>query len=491
MMPMPTAALPFLADDDLARLSACGAEIRARRGDVLLKAGEATTALLLVLEGEIAIERDGVTIAHCGPGEVLGEISMLEDAAASATARAEQDARVIRVPRVALEALLASHEQLAARFYRSLAVRLAGRARRLTAQLSRLNSALSRERHRHIGELAGAAVPMPLVDALAAVQTDAARLASELARLPAASRSGAAVAALCERVVGLADTYTGEARILEMGWADLMGFTDLNRLRVGVGNHIERASHSLFSTSATLARGSRRSSVGAADYETAQMIARPVPSGDGVLGPLVDAWFLERPLCKLRRAAARDIHAWLVAEAKPAPLRACAVGGGTFAEALDAVEDAPPGHLYATCIDLDPERIRRARAEALDGGLGDRTSFLCADVIELARGGPESGLAPQDRIYSLELLETLEDADVVTVLDWAHAHLVPGGSARFLSVAPELGDLRWLTYVMGWPLRARSAAELGALAARSRFATAGQVTPLGDRAGLLLSIERA
>jgi len=95
-MSTPTAPLPFLGDDDLARLYACGAEVQARRGEILIREGEMTTALLLVIEGEIAIETDGVAIAHCGPGEVLGEISMLEDAAASATARAEQDARVRR-----------------------------------------------------------------------------------------------------------------------------------------------------------------------------------------------------------------------------------------------------------------------------------------------------------------------------------------------------------------------------------------------------------
>lgn len=289
----------------------------------------------------------------------------------------------------------------------------------------------------------------------------------------------------------MVDTYTEEARLLEMSWADLTCFTDFNRLRMGVGNHIQRASHSLFSTSATLARASRRSSMGAVDYETAQMIARPNPFGDGVLGPLVDEWFLDRPLCKLRRAASQQIHAWLVEEAQSAPLRVCAVGGGTFAEALDAIEDAPPAHLYVTCIDLDAERIRRVRTEALDGGLGDWTSFLCADLVELARGGPEASLAMQDRFYSLELLETLEDADVVTVFDWTYTHLAPGGSARFLSVAPELGDLRWLTYVMGWPMQARSAAELQALATRSAFATEGQVTPLSDGAGLMLNLQRA
>lgn len=483
-------ALPhFLEAEDLARIYACGTEVQARRGEILIREGETATALLFILEGEVAIESDGMAISHCGPGEVLGGISLFEGAV-SVTTRVEQDARVIRIPRAELEALLAVNDRLAARFYRTLGARLVMRGRHLVAQVSRLSDIIARERNRQLGELAGAAVPLPLVDALTVIQTDAVRLASEVARQPAQERSTAAVTALCERVVALVDTYTDEARILEMGWADLTGFTELKRLRVGVGNHIQRASYSLFSASATLARAPRRSSSGAVDYETAQMIARPIPAGDGALGPLVDAWFLERPLCKLRRAAAREFYAWLVAEANQAPLRVCAVGGGTFTEALDAIEDAPPGHLYVTCIDLDAERIRRVRTDALDGGLLAQTSFLCADVIELARGGPEAGLAKQERIYSLELLEALEDAEVVTVLDWVHGHLAPGGWARFLSVAPELPDLRWLTYLMGWPLQARSAAELQALAARSRFGKAGQVTSLCDGAGLLLTIQR-
>lgn len=78
--------------------------------------------------------------------------------------------------------------------------------------------------------------------------------------------------------------------MLEVGWADLAGLTDLNLLRVGVGNHIQQASHALLSTSATLARGSMRTSTGAVHYQTAQMSARTIPASDCVLGPLVDEW---------------------------------------------------------------------------------------------------------------------------------------------------------------------------------------------------------
>lgn len=86
------------------------------------------------------------------------------------------------------------------------------------------------------------------------------------------------------------------------------------------------------------------------------------------------------------------------------------------------------------------------------------------------------------------LLEVLDDADVVKVFDWAHGHLAAGGSARLVSVAPQLGDLRCLTYVMGWPLQARSAAEREGLASRSRFASPGQVIPLANDVGLMLTL---
>jgi len=94
-MSTPTAPLPFLGEDDLALLHACGAEIQARRGEILIREGETTTDLLLAVEGVIAIETDGVAIAHCGPGEVWGEISMLEDAAASATAVKTERRRIM------------------------------------------------------------------------------------------------------------------------------------------------------------------------------------------------------------------------------------------------------------------------------------------------------------------------------------------------------------------------------------------------------------
>jgi hypothetical protein len=52
-MSTPAAPLPFLGDDDLAQLPACGTEVKARRGEILIQDGETTTALLLIMRGNL------------------------------------------------------------------------------------------------------------------------------------------------------------------------------------------------------------------------------------------------------------------------------------------------------------------------------------------------------------------------------------------------------------------------------------------------------
>lgn len=52
-MSTPAAPLPFLGDEDLARFPAGGTEFKARRGEILIQAGETTTALLLIMRGNL------------------------------------------------------------------------------------------------------------------------------------------------------------------------------------------------------------------------------------------------------------------------------------------------------------------------------------------------------------------------------------------------------------------------------------------------------
>jgi hypothetical protein len=84
-------------------------------GETLTVEGQPPTHLVFVASGRVGIDTGGRRVAECGPGAYVGEMSLIDDGTASATARVEGAARVWRIPMARLEALRQSHpEQTAA-----------------------------------------------------------------------------------------------------------------------------------------------------------------------------------------------------------------------------------------------------------------------------------------------------------------------------------------------------------------------------------------
>jgi hypothetical protein len=90
-----------------------GAASKPRRlevDEVLVEQGEGGDELFLVLDGVLAAEVDGETVAEVGPGAVLGERAIVEDGTRSATLRAVTPAKIVAISadlldRAALEEL--------------------------------------------------------------------------------------------------------------------------------------------------------------------------------------------------------------------------------------------------------------------------------------------------------------------------------------------------------------------------------------------------
>jgi hypothetical protein len=96
-----------------------GARSKPRRLEVdetLVKQGDEGDELYLLLDGVLAVEIDGETVAEIGPGAVLGERSVVEGVPRTATLRAVTRAKVVAVPeseldRSALEELAAGRRE--------------------------------------------------------------------------------------------------------------------------------------------------------------------------------------------------------------------------------------------------------------------------------------------------------------------------------------------------------------------------------------------
>jgi CRP-like cAMP-binding protein len=127
----------FFADLPRERLDDVAAEVEwvtVPRGARLFRAGEAGDAVYLVVSGRVQIvtERDDgheVRLGEAGPGESVGEMALLSGESRMATARADEDAELLRLSRTGFEALLAAHPKAMAVFARTMAARLAKAAR--------------------------------------------------------------------------------------------------------------------------------------------------------------------------------------------------------------------------------------------------------------------------------------------------------------------------------------------------------------------------
>ncbi|MBT3255642.1 MAG: cyclic nucleotide-binding domain-containing protein [Deltaproteobacteria bacterium] len=129
-----------LDDNDVEWLIAGGERRRVTVGEVLISEGKMIEALYILLEGELAASIK----THKGPrelgkmsvGDMVGEISLVDDRPASATVTVVRDAHVLAVPRTALLTQLKTDIGFAARFYHAVAQMLSYRLRDNTALIA-------------------------------------------------------------------------------------------------------------------------------------------------------------------------------------------------------------------------------------------------------------------------------------------------------------------------------------------------------------------
>ncbi|HEX4620728.1 MAG TPA: cyclic nucleotide-binding domain-containing protein, partial [Myxococcaceae bacterium] len=83
-----------------------------QRGDVIVKEGERSDGLYIVLSGETEVKRGERTLARLKEGEIFGEMSLLQKTPASATVAAAKRTSLLRLPRQDFDAVVLSHPQI-------------------------------------------------------------------------------------------------------------------------------------------------------------------------------------------------------------------------------------------------------------------------------------------------------------------------------------------------------------------------------------------
>jgi len=114
-----------------------------KSGTEIIRQGETadTGFMVLVLEGEITVENQiarratATTVKVLGPGSLIGEMSLVDGAARSASCTASTEVQCAVLTREALEALTAEQPTTAAKLMTAVAQRLAERLRESSQKL--------------------------------------------------------------------------------------------------------------------------------------------------------------------------------------------------------------------------------------------------------------------------------------------------------------------------------------------------------------------
>ena len=113
------------SDDALARVSAIATEIDCPAGTVLGLADDPGSGMYIVEQGTVVVEARGGVHIELGPGEFVGELSLLvPDAHRIGRIRAASDVRCLAIARDDFSQLLAQEPQLAVAMLPVLARRL-------------------------------------------------------------------------------------------------------------------------------------------------------------------------------------------------------------------------------------------------------------------------------------------------------------------------------------------------------------------------------
>jgi CRP-like cAMP-binding protein len=83
-----------------------------KKGDVVVKQGQSSDGLYVILSGEVEVDANGNRIAALKEGEVFGEMSLLTRSPASATVRATRHTSLLRLPKQDFDSLILSHPQV-------------------------------------------------------------------------------------------------------------------------------------------------------------------------------------------------------------------------------------------------------------------------------------------------------------------------------------------------------------------------------------------
>ncbi len=125
-----------LSDADVEWLANVGQRVDIAANRCVIEQGKPVSELFIVLEGSLSVSKAGTgEIARIGSGEIVGEMSFIDQRPPSASVITLTPTRLLSLSRTTLDSKLAADAQFASHFYKAIATFLADRLRGTVARM--------------------------------------------------------------------------------------------------------------------------------------------------------------------------------------------------------------------------------------------------------------------------------------------------------------------------------------------------------------------
>ncbi len=449
------ALLEGFTDGDADWLFAAGQQRDVAQGATAIEAGQDIDELSIVVQGLLGVFADevGTQLAAVGPGELLGEMTLVTGTPPTETVRALENSTLLAIPFARVEQRAEQEPTFAARLYRSLARLLGVRLRAANSRL-RLQSPTEEVRH----PPGWSRLSEPIERFKQAVFTANEEAGDNDDEVPEATR---------ERI---SEEFHGFCVLLNEVMTDDI---DNERVREEIATRLQHELLPYILLADTAERFSSKPRGYAGDFLTLEMIYRNEPGGQNAVGRLIDHCFLDLSAARAVRHRRGLLAAEIAAAIASRPgdtAQITSLACGPAREVFDAfsqLED--PTVLHANLLDIDLQALAFVADKAASEGLVRQMSFVSENLIRLALGRSESDIRDQDLVYSIGLIDYLGDDLVVRLMDLVHGMLRPGGRIILGNIHPRNHTRGLMDHVLDWKLVHRTEADMDRLFAASAF----------------------
>ncbi|MCO6456929.1 MAG: cyclic nucleotide-binding domain-containing protein [Pirellulaceae bacterium] len=451
--------LKELDDQDIEWILEAGDERQVIASTVVIREGTQPDALYFVLEGLLGITVTATgdkQLATLGPGELVGEISLLEDRPATATVSAVENSLLLAVPRTQLLDKLEHDPRFAAHVYKSFALISSRRLRERVGTLGQLLQAKAttdRVVASHWGRMDEA---IDQFKAFLQQLEEAARQHQGQVPRDLADEALVRFRQFCQFI----NDQVGESATLD------------EHVKEDLGRQLKREILPYLLLTQTAERCYSKPRGYAGDFLSIEQIYQNRPSGSGRIGPLLDECFLNEPAAKAvrnRRGLLAEQIGQTLRQSGNQPARITSLACGPAQELFDVLQSHPARPPVATLIDIDVQALEFVNARAEQLGLRSHLHTINGNLVYLATGRTRLELPPQHLVYSIGLIDYFNDKFVLKLMDYAHGLLAPGGRLILGNFHPRNGTKALMDHILEWRLIHRTEEDMNRLFAASRF----------------------